>query len=115
MSRDVSLYIKDILENMNDAESFLGSLSQDDFRRNKKTVNAVIRSIEIIGEAAKSVPSAMREKSPDIPWKDMAGMRDVCIHMYFGVNHRRVWEVVKEDIPRIKPLIVKLLNSIDNT
>ena len=71
-----------------------------------------MRSIEIIGEAAKGVPEKIRKKYPDIPWKSMAGMRDKIVHMYFSVNFKRIWLVVKDDIPRLKPLIKKVLSDL---
>ncbi len=74
MSRDISLYLKDILLNMGDAEEFIRGFSYDQFVSDKKTLNAVLRSIEVIGEAAKNVPDEIRRKYPSVPWKEMAGM-----------------------------------------
>jgi len=95
LSRDISLYIKDILQNMCDAEEFIQGLSYDQFATDKKTLNAVLRSIEVIGEAAKKVPNEIRARHPSVPWKEMAGMRDKLIHFYFGVDREAVWLVVK--------------------
>ena len=75
----------------------------------KKTVNAVIRSLEVLGEATKHVPAAYRNKHPDVPWSKMAGMRDVLIHDYMGVDLKTVWKVAQERLPEIKPLIDKLV------
>ena len=75
MSRTVSLFIKDILENMNDALEFIEGISYDQFTADKKTLNAVLRSIEVIGEAAKNIPDEVRAGYPQVPWKEMAGMR----------------------------------------
>ena len=111
MSRNVSLYIKDILDSMETAERFLENMTYDEFSGDLKTSYAVVRCIEIIGEAAKNVPRHIRHKYPAIPWKEMAGMRDKVIHFYFGVNPERVWLVVKEHIPQIKPLIKKALRE----
>ena len=112
MSRDIKLYISDILEQMNNAETFIGNMNIDQFSEDKKTAFAVMRSIEIIGEASKGVPEEIRKKYPEIPWKSMSGMRDKIVHMYFGVNFKRIWLVVKEDIPRLKPLIEKVLSDL---
>ncbi|MEN4006837.1 MAG: DUF86 domain-containing protein [Methanobacteriaceae archaeon] len=109
MKRDISIYLKDILENMERIETFTSGKNYDDFSNDEKTHFAVIRCIEIIGEATKHVPDSIRHKYPEIPWKDMAGMRDKVIHFYFGVNLERVWLTVTEDIPEIKPLIEKVL------
>jgi len=71
--------------------------------------NAVIRSLEIIGEAAKNIPEDLREKYPDIPWKRMAGMRDKLIHAYFGVDYESVWALVTERISSIKKPLEKMI------
>jgi len=112
MKRDISIYLKDILENMKRAERFVENMSYDEFVKDEKTHYAVIRCIEIIGEAVKHVPKSIRLKHPQIPWKDIAGMRDKVIHFYFGINLERVWLVLKEDIPRLKPLIRKVFEDI---
>ena len=105
MIRNIPLYIKDILQNMRDAEEFIQGLSYGQFVNDKRTFNAVVRSLEVIGEAAKSIPDEIRAKYPMIPWKEMAGMRDKVIHFYFGVDREAVWIAVKDRIPAIKPLI----------
>jgi uncharacterized protein with HEPN domain len=112
MKRDILPYLSDIVENINDAEIFISTLTFDDFVKDKKTVNAVIRSIEIIGEAAKHVPEDIRSLCPEIPWKNMAGMRDKCIHDYAGVDHETIWFVVKDDLPKLRPRIQTLLNEL---
>ena len=112
MKRNVSLYIKDILRNMRDAEEFVGEMSYDDFAGDKKTFNAVVRSLEIIGEAAKNVSGEIREKYPTVPWKEMAGMRDKVIHAYFGVDREAVWIAVKDRIPEISPVMEKILKDL---
>ncbi len=78
----------------------------------EKTVFAVIRAIEVIGEAVKRMPMDFRTKFPDIPWRDIAGMRDVLIHEYFGVDLETVWENIKTSIPKTKPLLIKVLEEI---
>ena len=112
MTRDISVYLKDILLNMGDAEEFIQGFSYDQFVSDKKTLNAVLRSIEVIGEAAKQVPDEIRVKYPSVPWKEMAGMRDKIIHFYFGVDREAVWLVVKERIPGLKPLIEQILRDL---
>lgn len=114
MKRDVILYVKDILENIELAEEFAKDINYEEFVNDKKTNHAVIRCIEIMGEAAKNVPQSIREKYPQIPWKDIAGMRDKIIHFYFGVNLKRVWLVLKDDIPKLKPLIQKVLRDMES-
>jgi len=113
--RKVSLYIKDILENMEKAEEFLAEMDLTTFKTDDKTSYAIIRCIEIIGEATKQVPEKIRQNYPDVPWRDMAGMRDKLIHFYFGLNTEKIWLVVKEDIPSIKPYLQKMLLDLERT
>lgn len=80
----------------------------------KKTVFAVTRAIEIIGEATKNIPDLLRKKYPQVPWKDMAGMRDKLIHEYFGIDVDVLWKTVTQDIPQLKALIQKVIDDIDN-
>jgi uncharacterized protein with HEPN domain len=112
MTRNIGIYIKDILTNMDYAESFISGMSPEVFAKDTKTSYAVARCIEIIGEAAKNIPDRVRHKHPDIPWKEMAGMRDKVIHLYFGVDPQKVWLVVKERIPHIRPLLLKVLTNL---
>jgi uncharacterized protein with HEPN domain len=114
MTRDVTIYLSDMITSMDDAGSFIGEMSFEEFSSDKKTINAVIRSIEIIGEAAKKIPEEIRGLQPEIPWKDMAGMRDKCIHFYFGIDMRLLWLTVKNDILKIRPLIQDLLDKLQN-
>jgi uncharacterized protein with HEPN domain len=113
MSRKLSIYIRDIIQNMQDAEEFVKGMSFEEFELDKKTFNAVVRSIEVIGEAAKNVPDDLRAKYSAVPWKEMAGMRDKLIHSYFGVNCEAVWLSVKERMPVIKPYIEEVLRDPD--
>jgi len=113
MKREIGDYVEDIIEAMNNAMDFIRGMSFDDFVKDTKTVYAVIRAIEIIGEAVKRIPKDVKNKYPDIPWRSMAGMRDKIIHAYFGVRIDMVWEVVKRDIPELKPKFEKILEDIE--
>ncbi|OYT53958.1 MAG: hypothetical protein B6U72_04190 [Candidatus Altiarchaeales archaeon ex4484_2] len=110
--REYGDYVEDILDSIDAIEEFVKGMIFEDFKKDKKTVFAVVRAIEIIGEAAKNIPKAVMEKHPQIPWKDMAGMRDKVIHEYFGVDKQVVWETVKHDIPDLKSLIKKILDEL---
>ena len=90
MKRDISLYVKDIVDAMEKAEGFIGTMSQEDFFLDQKTNFAVVRCFEIIGEVTKNIPDAIRGKYKDIPWRDMAGMRDKVSHFYFGTDFNKV-------------------------
>lgn len=102
------LYIEDILESIDKIEEYIGEIKEEDFYRNTQLQDSVLRRLEIIGEAAKNIPPVFRNKYSIIPWKKMAGMRDVLIHEYFGVNLKRVWRVANKDLPRLKNEILKI-------
>ena len=95
-ARELVDYLDDILTAIKDVEEFTRGMNYDTFADDKKTINAVIRSLEILGEAAKRIPTTFRQKHPDIPWSKMAGMRDVLIHDYMDVDVRTVWKVAQE-------------------
>ncbi len=78
------------------------------FTRDRNTVNAVVRSLEVLGEAAKRIPDHLRTEVPDVPWKYMAGMRNKLIHEYFGVDLSMVWTVIKIELPPLRPKIEHL-------
>jgi len=114
MTRNTVLYVRDVLDNMQLAEEFIRGITHAAFVADRKTVYAVLRCLEVIGEAAKNVPAAIRERYPDIPWKDMAGMRDRVIHFYFGVNYEKIWRTVTADIPAARPLVEKALRELEH-
>ena len=103
MTRELRDYLNDIVDAMAKALKFVEGMSYEDFVNDDKTVFAVVRALEVVGEAVKNIPEDFREKYPHIPWKDLAGMRDKLIHGYFGVDLGRVWRTVKEVIPAMKP------------
>ncbi len=98
-------YFNDIIITIDKIESFVGDISKDEFAVDEKTQFAVIRGLEIIGEAAKKIPRESQEEYPKVPWKELAGMRDKLIHAYFGVNIEIVWITVKKDLPEIKKFL----------
>jgi len=114
MKRDYKLFVKDILESIDKIESFVGGMSFEEFMKDEKTKSAVVREIEVIGEATKNIPEEIRKRYKDLPWKDMARMRDKIIHSYFGIYYETVWKVIKERLPQIKPLIEKIFNEWEN-
>jgi len=112
MKRDYRLFLKDIIDAMDAIEKFVEGMELEAVMEDDKTLSAVIRKFEIIGEAVKNIPDWMREKYPNIPWKRMAGMRDRLIHGYFGIDYRLVWEAIKIEIPKIKPELQKILKEL---
>ena len=113
--RDATIFLEDILKNIELIEKFTKNKTKESFRMDTKTQYSVIRGIEIIGEAAKNLPKNLTSKYSDIPWKDITGMRDKLIHSYFGVNFKLVWGVVKKDIPNLKKKIKKVLYELEKT
>jgi uncharacterized protein with HEPN domain len=112
MTRDMSLYIADILSNMDDVIEYVEGMQYEQFVKDSRTIKAVIRSIEVIGEAVKNLSSEVKSLKPDVPWRDMARMRDKCIHFYFGVDQEVVWLAAKTKIPELRPMIAELLQIV---
>jgi uncharacterized protein with HEPN domain len=113
MKREIGDFIADIVDAMDKALKFTEGMSYEEFVRDEKTLFAVVRALEIIGEAVKNIPEDVRKRYPEIPWKGMAGMRDKVIHAYFGVDTKVVWDTVKRRIPELKPLFEKMLNELE--
>jgi uncharacterized protein with HEPN domain len=113
LKRDSRLYLDDIFETIEKIENYVEGLTFEEFSEDSKTVDAIVRNFEIIGEATKRIPTETKEKYSEIPWKMMAGTRDKLIHEYFGVNSQVLWKAVKEDLPPLKRSIKRLLQKMD--
>lgn len=104
-------YLADIQEAVGSILDFTQDMTWEQFEQDRKTVYAVVRAFEIIGEATKKVPMPVRKRHTKLPWKQMAGMRDKLIHEYFGVNYQVLWKTVQKDIPPLQAHITKVLKQ----
>ncbi len=111
--RDYTLYLKDILAAIESIECFIAGMDLETFQADDKTSSAVMRKLEIIGEAAKQIPDDIRQKHSQVPWKEMAGTRDKLTHFYFGIDYHLVWRAITERLPQIKRDIQKALKNAD--
>jgi len=112
MTKDPRVYLAHILECIEKIERFTGG-GKEDFLRNDMVQDAVVRNFEIIGEAAKRLDDAYRLAHPEVPWRALAGLRDVLIHQYEGVDLERVWAIVERDLPSLREAIAALLPPLD--
>lgn len=104
-------YLQDMLDAVNDIERFMKGVSEKAFHADKEKQYAVIRAFEIIGEASKGISKELKVKYSTIPWRDIAGMRDKLIHMYFGVKIELIWGTIQHKIPELKKGIKTILKS----
>lgn len=112
MINNVNIYIEHILENINDIEEFSKGLTKNELLKDKLRQKAIVRSIEIIGEAAKNIPENVKVNYKEIEWRKIAGTRDRIIHHYFGVDLDIIWEIIKRDLPILKSQMEKLRQEI---
>ena len=111
MSRDYKVYLDDILAASDKILKYTKNYTARKFVRDDKTFDAVIRNLQIIGEAAKKVPSGIRVRYPMVEWKKIAGLKDILVHDYFGVDAEIVWDIVKNKIPSLRKQIHKILGK----
>jgi len=100
--RSAREYLADMRDAIRAGREFSRGVTFEEFRNNREKQFAIIHALEIIGEAAKQVPGSLKEEYPGIPWRDIAGMRDRLIHGYFSVNLERLWNTVRDDLPRLE-------------
>jgi len=112
MKRDETLFLEDILDSINAIEEFSKDMDKKELISNRLKQSAIIREIEIIGEATKNISKTLKIKYPKIEWKKIAGTRDIIIHAYFGIDFNAVWDIIKKDLPELKKKIKEILKEI---
>jgi uncharacterized protein with HEPN domain len=109
--RNTSLYLQDIAESISAIEEYTEGITEEGFYSNRQVQDAVVRRLEIIGEAAKNVPEDFRDIHREIPWEKIAGTRDIIAHGYFGVKLERIWDIVKQNLPELKKQIASIMDE----
>ncbi|MCP5099288.1 MAG: DUF86 domain-containing protein [Chloroflexi bacterium] len=111
MSRDYHFFLQDILTSCEKVMVYTDNLSREQFFENDLVYDATLRNIEIIGEASKQIPTQVRNNYPQVEWRKISGMRDIVVHVYFGIDHNIVWDVISNKIPELLPQIKQILHE----
>lgn len=112
MSRNIQLYLNDILLSIGKIQKYVKNFTFDEFVKDDKTVDAVIRNFSIIGEAGTRIPEDIQEKYSQLPWHEIIGMRNKVVHEYFGLNEEILWKTIQDDLPRLKKELLEIIQKI---
>ncbi len=113
MRRDSRVYLEDMLAAAEKIDAYVSGMAREDLKTDSKTLDAVVRNLEVIGEAAKNIPDATRQAHPEIAWRKMVGLRDILIHEYFGVDLEIVWDIVQHKLPELTEGLRRILQQQD--
>lgn len=111
MNKESTIFIRHILDSIQNIELFINNITIDEFTKNKEKQSAVIYQIEIIGEASKNLPKEFKDKYPSVEWSEIIRTRDKIIHHYFGVNLETVWDIIKKDLPELKKKMLHIISQ----
>jgi len=111
MSKDYKVYLEDILNAVEKIDGYVADMSYEDFLADSMASDAVIRNLAIIGEAAKKLPAHVKKERPEIDWRGIAGLRDIIVHKYSGVNLKVVWDIIKKELPELKSEVEEISRS----
>jgi uncharacterized protein with HEPN domain len=111
MPRDYRVFLQDALDAIDNVTEFVAGMPIEVFKDDKKTLHAVVRNLEVIGEAVKAVPPEVRERHPQVPWQRIAGLRDILIHHYFRIDVDIVWDVVQNKLPALRTDLRTILSE----
>ena len=111
MPRDHRVYLDDILKSIDRIFLYVEQMDFEEFSADHKTVDAVVRNLEIIGEAARNLPDEVRDSMPEIEWKKIIALRNILIHEYFGVNNKIIWDIVKNKLSPLKTACEKVMET----
>ncbi|MHC5056635.1 MAG: HepT-like ribonuclease domain-containing protein [Planctomycetota bacterium] len=111
MPRDYRVSLDDILEAAARVREYVHGMTLEDFASDRRTLDAIVRNLEVIGEAVKALPEDVRSKGPDVEWRRIAGLRDILIHQYFGIDIEIIWDVVTSKVPPLEEQVRRLLDE----
>ncbi len=111
MQRDYKLYIEDILTSIEKIQAYTERLSYKGFIENELLVDGVVKNLEIIGEAVKHLPTELKKTHSQIDWRKIAGLRDILVHHYFGLDREVIWDIMRNKLPELKLVIEKIQNE----
>lgn len=109
--REWKLFVEDILESVELIKTYVADIDSDNFRNDRKTQDAVVRNLEIIGEAAKNIPGDIRSKYPSVDWRGILGLRNRIVHEYFGMSLTIVWRIAQQELPKLKEQMSQILSD----